>query len=478
MTNQLRVLFAIACIGFILVAANIDAKTSANVRYGKYLQPLLDKAEISPSDITPIIATLQNKEILKVEAIGHSFQGRKIHKISIGSGKTHVLIWSQMHGDEPTATASIFDVLNYITADENKTWRDNWSSKLTLHFVPMLNPDGAEQASRFNAQGIDINRDASQLQTPEGQLLHKLVSTIKPSFGFNLHDQSRNYAAGDSDKTATISVLAPSFNYAKEVNDVRLRAMQVIAETVSAIKPRLTGHIGRYDDSYSHRAFGDTLTRLGVSTVLIESGGFPSDDNRQIARKATYLMLIAGIDSVHNKTYLKFNQKDYDKIPMNVEGKIKDLLVNNITINVGEKPSYTTNFIIDLAVYGSGKAKIIEIGDASVYSSYHQLDASNYQYIKGEAYDLDKEGPLTLSDSVYFRILKQGITHFIGDATKLINSSSFPVVLNPTNTATEIPSLRQTATFLLSDGRGIKFAVLNGQVLDLRTGQLLNPIGT
>ena len=39
---------------------------------------------------------------------------------------------------------------------------------LTIHLVPMLNPDGARRFQRRNAQGIDINRDALLLQTPEG----------------------------------------------------------------------------------------------------------------------------------------------------------------------------------------------------------------------------------------------------------------------------------------------------------------------
>ena len=31
---------------------------------------------------------------------------------------------------------------------------------LTIHVVPMLNPDGAERYQRRNVQDIDINRDA------------------------------------------------------------------------------------------------------------------------------------------------------------------------------------------------------------------------------------------------------------------------------------------------------------------------------
>jgi len=48
-----------------------------------------------------------------------------------------------MHGDEPTATAAIFDLLKFFSADDefNKI-RELLLNKLTFHFIPMLNPDG------------------------------------------------------------------------------------------------------------------------------------------------------------------------------------------------------------------------------------------------------------------------------------------------------------------------------------------------
>ena len=74
----------------------------------------------------------------------------------------------------------------------------------------MLNPDGAEAVKRFNAQGIDINRDARRLSTPEGRALRKAVETIKPEFGFNLHNQHARTSVGRPPKPAAVSVLAPA----------------------------------------------------------------------------------------------------------------------------------------------------------------------------------------------------------------------------------------------------------------------------
>ena len=71
-------------------------------------------------------------------------------------------------------------------------------SKLTLAVIPMLNPDGAERTRRTNAQGIDINRDALRLQTPEGRFLKAVRDRLKPAVGYNLHNQGPNTLSGPS----------------------------------------------------------------------------------------------------------------------------------------------------------------------------------------------------------------------------------------------------------------------------------------
>ena len=107
-----------------------------------------------------------------------------------------MLLWSQMHGDEPTATAALFDIFEFLRRHrQDPTVRDILSS-LTLYFVPMLNPDGAERFQRRNAQSIDINRDALRLQTPEGRTLKAVRDRFQPRIGFNLHNQAWRTSAG------------------------------------------------------------------------------------------------------------------------------------------------------------------------------------------------------------------------------------------------------------------------------------------
>ena len=95
-----------------------------------------------------------------------------------------------LHGDESTATSALFDLFWYLHARRTDAVVREILSKLTLHAIPLLNPDGAERFQRRNAQSIDVNRDALRLQTPEGRALKALRDRFQPRVGFNLHNQS------------------------------------------------------------------------------------------------------------------------------------------------------------------------------------------------------------------------------------------------------------------------------------------------
>src|SRR5688500_15498221 len=91
-----------------------------------------------------------------VRQAGAAVEGRAIYHVKAGTGPMSVLLWSQMHGDEPTATSALFDVFAYLERHRADPMAARILERLTLHAVPMLNPDGAERFQRHNAQGIDI----------------------------------------------------------------------------------------------------------------------------------------------------------------------------------------------------------------------------------------------------------------------------------------------------------------------------------
>ena len=189
-------------------------------------------------------------DLFTVREAGKSVEGRAIYHIKAGTGPTAVLLWSQMHGDEPTATSALFDIFNYLAQHRSEPIASRILANLTLHAVPMLNPDGAERFQRRNAQGIDINRDALHLVTPEGRLLKQLRDELKPAIGFNLHNQSWRTGVGSPLRPASISLLSVAYDEARTVNEGRLLTKKLAATVRNAIEPLAGDRIGKYDDSF------------------------------------------------------------------------------------------------------------------------------------------------------------------------------------------------------------------------------------
>lgn len=367
-------------------------------------------------DLVPLIS----KHSFEYEIVGYSFEERAIYQIKLGTGATNVLLWSQMHGDEATATMAIMDIFNFFEAknDEFDELRKTILQNCTLYFVPMLNPDGAERFQRRTASEIDMNRDALRLESTEAKLLKRLQDELKPDFSFNLHDQGTRYSAGKSDKQATISFLATSYNFAQDWNETRTRAMQVICGMNEEIQKFIPNHVGKWNDEHEPRAFGDNVAKWGSSLILIESGGYKADREKQFIRKLNFVALLSGLFLVAKKSYLYYKLEDYEAIPNN-EKYLFDLLIRNasflynnktvikdIGINLIEKNTESaTDFVLS--------SVIEDLGDLSTFWGIKEIDAtdlevyslSDFDEIKHQYKHLEQpilEQKVLLDESAYF----------------------------------------------------------------------------
>ncbi len=329
-----------------------------------------------------------NDPIFKTEQVGYSFEKRSINLVRIGEGEKKILLWSQMHGDEPTATLAILDILKFIKQNQNESEIKRLLTQTELLFIPMLNPDGSEKFSRRNAQGIDINRDALRLQTPEGRILKNIRDEYNPLFAFNLHDQSPYNSVGDSDSLAAIALLAPAFNREKSDNDIRIRAKKLIVFINNLLQKYMPGKISKYDDEFEPRAFGDNVQLWGSSTILIESGGFKNDPGKEILRKMNYQILLSSFFAIADNSCDSLKIADYDSIPYNKK-KFCDLLIRN-----GEIVTPMGSYISDLAIMldrdltgetvSHTEGKITEVGDLSNISGIEEFDAAGYKIFPGK----------------------------------------------------------------------------------------------
>lgn len=317
------------------------------------LPPLLDHGEVVKR-----LEALESAspQLFRIEKIADSVEGRSINHVRTGTGPTRVLLWSQMHGDEPTATAALFDLFEYVRRHQHDPIVRQILTRLTLHVVPMLNPDGAERFQRRNAQSIDINRDALRLQTPEGRALKALRDRLNPRVGFNLHNQGWRTSVGNPPRPASISLLSVAFDKARTETVGRRLTKQLCAVIRDAVEPLAPGQIGRYDDAFEVRAFGDNITLWGTPVVLIETGPWPSPDPDPALVRLNFIALVAGLHALASGDVHQADPRRYETLPVNEANLFFALVRNATVINGAGVPPFTA----DIGINATRRVHIVE----------------------------------------------------------------------------------------------------------------------
>ncbi len=367
-------------------------------------------------DIQPLIQRLHGQNGFTVTQLGKSVQGREINLVSVGTGPVPVLLWSQMHGDEATATMAMLDIFHFLNQDRSLgAEKQEILSKLTLHFIPMLNPDGAEVWTRRNALGIDMNRDAAKLQSPESRILKQVRDSLQPQVGFNLHDQRIHYTAGNSANPATISFLAPAYDREKSINPVRSRAMKLIAAMSADIAQFIPGSIAKYDDEHEPRAFGDNIQKWGTSTILIESGGYPNDPEKQYIRKINFVALLSSFLAIAREEESQYTEAQYWAIPEN-RTFLRPLVLRNVEFRKGNRTT-----LIDIAWDRREKttedlrhfyhqSQIDDLGDLHTLHGYTEIDCEGLQVKAGLIHPKQVKDLAHLKELDCKLLLEQGFT--------------------------------------------------------------------
>jgi hypothetical protein len=384
-----------------------------------------------------------------------------------------------MHGDESTATMALLDLLKFFTCDDKlNEFRTKIFEELTIHFIPMLNPDGTERFQRRNALDIDLNRDALRLEYPESKALKAAQDSLKPLFGFNLHDQDLRYTAGKTYKSATLSFLAPAFNNEKDINEIRSNSMKVIVNMYNELSKFIPGHIARYDDEFEPRAFGDNFVKWGTGTILIESGGWKNNFEKQFLRKLNYIGILVAFQSIAEKAYEKADINQYNLIPENRK-YLFDLLIRNV------KRKYNDwYFLMDIGINQIEKSidngrndyyvgVVDDIGDLSTFFGFDEVDCAGMIIEEGNKYPEVFNSIEELKKADFISLYKKGFTSVIvKNIDAAVKFSQYPVnICTPDSDYKSEIKLNRLADFIIKENEEIKFVIINGFIYDITSGK-------
>jgi hypothetical protein len=353
--------------------------------------------------IKPLLERINIKKDIKI--IGESVLGEHIYSYQVGTGKTKIFLWSQMHGNESTTTKALFDFINLLNNETDLA--KQLLNAFTFCAIPMLNPDGAKLYTRANANEVDLNRDSQNLTQPESKVLRAAFEEFKPDYCFNLHDQRTIFGVSDTGKPATMSFLAPSYNEERDINPSRSQAINLIAGINDVLQQYIPGQIGRFDDSFNINCIGDTFQYLGVPTLLFEAGHFQEDYLREETRKFVFMALVSSFTTLNENDIVSNGIDKYLNIPQN-KVVFYDFMYKNVKINY-DGNEIITNFAAQYKeelIEGQicFNAYIIEVGDLENYFGHYEYDAKGASYKDDDTNspNINQKANFSLNDNLHF----------------------------------------------------------------------------
>ncbi len=310
-----------------------------------------------------------------VQLLGKSHMQRDIFIVRRGSRPNSSGAWSQMHGDEPTHTVVLLELL-LLLSDTTNPIAQAILKNCQLSMVPMLNPDGAIGWTRHNAQGIDINRDARRRTSPEAQLLWQLIENGRFDFAFNLHNQKRTRTV-NGEKLSAVALLVPPVDELHSQTAHVVRAKRLAAALREAVEPRCQGMISRYVAGYMPRCFGENVQAAGVSTLLVEAGACPDRDADWLT-KLHFFGLVAALTAIAAQDLDRFAVEDYELLPESEDIDLFDVLVRDVRLQ-REVSCPTDIGITHQFTPGGGKltGQVTEIGDLENRYGREHIDAAS-----------------------------------------------------------------------------------------------------
>ena len=220
--------------------------------------------------------------------IGRSVEGRDIEAYTFGTGLDNLLLVGGMHGGyEWNSILLAYQMIDYFKANPQ-----NIPDNITVHIIPDLNPDGLFAATglvgrftstdvpnnkmhqtgtgRFNANGVDLNRNfdcrwspkstwrskevsagSAAFSEPEAALLRDYVNRIKPKAVIFWHSKANNVYASECEN----GVLPET-----------IRLMNTYAEN---------GGYGAVESFDAYPITGDSegwLASIGIPAITVELG--------------------------------------------------------------------------------------------------------------------------------------------------------------------------------------------------------------
>lgn len=147
-----------------------------------------------PTSGPVIVAGIDYQPAVERRVVGTSVKSRPIECLVAGQGPDVTFIVATIHGDEAVGTSLVRRLAEHL--QEHASLLEGRKAVL----VPVANPDGMAAKTRFNACGVDLNRNfpavnrvsselhgQAALSEPEARIIEQLIRQYSPDRIVSIH---------------------------------------------------------------------------------------------------------------------------------------------------------------------------------------------------------------------------------------------------------------------------------------------------
>ncbi len=243
--------------------------------------------EPTPVVETPVVApptVPTTPPALRPQIIGTSVEKRAIEAYTYGTGPTHLLFVGGIHGGYEWNSV----LLAYTFIDRLEAAPESIPESLTVTIIPALNPDGVFKVTgkdgrfartdvkvgldpatiRFNANGIDLNRNFDCKWKPESTWRSKVVSAGSAAFSEPEAAAFRDYVAKINPSGVVFWHSQSNAVYASECTEGILPGTRTLMETYAT-----AAKYPAVDSFDAYPVTGDAegwLASIGIPAITVE----------------------------------------------------------------------------------------------------------------------------------------------------------------------------------------------------------------
>lgn len=233
-------------------------------------------------------------DVRAVEHVVYAGRPHTIFRVTTRNAETarkRLLVLSGVHGNEHAGIVCVPEIAARLAQQAHAL------ADVAVQILTPVNPVGAAELSRLNAEGYDINRDFVLFLTPEARVVRAAFDTFRPDFVVSLHEGPQDatfmFANEHVDRQLAERLLAALHDGGTRLADKDYFGTTLRPPGLSASSAAARAVMRLWAATFKMMPTSEYAARRGLPELTLESGWRSSDRDARVRPHVDLVLAVA-----------------------------------------------------------------------------------------------------------------------------------------------------------------------------------------